>query len=297
MIMKKPAYLLSLCILVMFTHIKTSGQVENDSTQFEIETKDGNTYVGRILSQDDQIIQFKTDNIGEITIQKSQVQKMTVLEADRVKNGKVWKYFPQTTRYFWGSSGYGMKAGEGYYQNVWVFFNQFSFSISDNISMGAGIMPIFLLGSDITPVWVTPKFSLPIVENKFNVGGGALMGTMLGGEKSGFGFLYGTTTLGSRDKNVTMGLGYGYAAGDFAKSPTINLSTMLRTGPRGYFISENYYISTGNSYLIFISLGGRGLTRSGVGIDYGIVLPVDDFSDEFVAIPWLGITLPFKPKN
>jgi len=48
--------------------------------------------------------------------------------------------------------------------------------------------------------------SIPVSKEKFNLGGGALLGTVLGAEETGFGILYGISTLGSKDKNVSLGL-------------------------------------------------------------------------------------------
>lgn len=283
--------------LLLFSNLIAFGQTNSDSTTYQVETKDGNTYIGNILSMDSVAIVFKTTSIGTITIQKKTIQKITSLSPDRIKDGEVYADNPQSTRYFFSPTGYGMKSGEGYYQNVWVLFNQFSFSFTDNVSLGAGIVPIFLIAGASSPAWIAPRFSVPVIEDKFNVGGGAFIGTILGEEKSGFGIVYGVSSFGSRDKNFTLGLGYGYSGGNFAETPTITASTMIRTGPRGYFISENYYISTGADYMLIASFGGRAITRGGVGIDWGIVLPIGEGIGEFVAIPWLGITLPFKPKK
>ncbi|MCB2220402.1 MAG: hypothetical protein KQI35_08410 [Bacteroidetes bacterium] len=275
----------------------TLGQSENDSTLCEIEIKDGNRFIGTIVLTESDTIHFKTITIGTIHIPKNLVKKITPLAPNQLKEGEFWADNPQSTRYFFSPNGFGMKKGEGYYQNVWVLFNQVSFSITDNTSLGAGIVPLFLFAGTSSPAWIAPKFSLPVVKDKFNVGGGALIGTILGEEEAGFGILYGVSTFGDRNNNLNIGLGYGYAGGGLAKTPTITVSTMLRTGPRGYFISENYYISTADDYMILLSLGGRGITRGGVGIDWGVVLPLGSGIGEFVAIPWLGITLPFKPKN
>ena len=295
--MKKVALLFSVFGILLLFLSNSYGQSENDSTLYRIETKDGNQYIGTIVSMDSTIIQFNSNSVGTISIPKQLVEVITPVSPEKIIAGKYWAENPQSTRYFFQPNGYGMKRGEGYYQNVWVLFNQFSVSLTENLSLGAGIVPLFLIAGAPTPVWIAPKFSLPVVRDKFNLGGGALIGTILGEEETGFGILYGVSTFGNRDNNVNIGLGYGYASGGFAKTPTISVSTMLRTGPRGYFISENYYISTADEFVIIFSLGGRALTRSNVGIDYGLIIPFNTGAEEFIAIPWLGVTLPFKSKK
>jgi hypothetical protein len=61
-----------------------------------------------------------------------------------------------------------------------VLFNQGGYGVTNYFSIGAGILPVFLFGGGATPVWITPKFSIPVVIDKFNVGAGALAGTVLG---------------------------------------------------------------------------------------------------------------------
>jgi len=123
-----------------------------------------------------------------------------------------------------------------------------------------------------------------------------LLGTVIGEEEAGFGILYGLSTFGSRDGNLSIGLGYGYAGGSFANSPMVNINGMIRTGAKGYLLTENYYIPTGDESLIIISLGGRTIIHRS-GLDYGLFIPIIDGLDSFVAIPWLGITIPFGQRD
>ena len=244
----------------------------SDSTLYHIETIDKNDFVGYILEKDS-IIVLKSDHYGVINIKRSNIKAISVVDVNQMKDGSYWKVNPQSSRYFWSPNGYGLKKGEGYYQNVWVLFNQVSAGITDNISVGGGFIPLFLFSGAPTPVWITPKFSIPVVKEKINVGGGALLGTVIGEDETGFGILYGTFTLGSKDYNVSSGIGYGYAGKDWTKTPVLNLSSMIRLGPRGYFLTENYYITTGDSKLLILSFGGRHIIKK-ASIDYGLVLPL-----------------------
>jgi hypothetical protein len=71
------------------------------------------------------------------------------------------------------------------------------------------------------------------------------------------------------------------------------LSGMTRVGKKTYLITENYYLSVGEGQSIgIIMLGGRSVQKR-LAIDYGLVLPVGTDLGEFLAIPWLSITLPF----
>jgi len=274
------------CCLTLFA--------QNENDQVKIETIDGNEYIGKIVEENNDDLVLETESLGRITIKKVNVKTREIISVEKIKDGKYWFDNPQSTRYFWSPNGYGLKKGEGYYQNVWVLFNQVSVGVTDNFSVGFGTIPLFLFGAS-TPVWLTPKFSIPVVAEKFNIGAGALVGTVIGEEESGFGLLYGITTFGSRDKNISIGLGYGYAGEKLADTPTVSVSSLIRTSQRGYFITENYYIDTGEESLVLISLGGRRIIKK-VGLDFGLFIPFSSDQESFIAIPWLGLTVPFgKP--
>lgn len=289
----KKNYLPALWLLACIGFFATSAtaQTEADSTQlWRIITTDGNEYIGAIESRSSEQIVLRTESVGTITIQVRNVKTLVEINPQRVVNGELWADNPQATRYFWGPNGYGLRQGEGYYQNIWVLFNQVSVGITDNISIGAGLVPLFLFEGSPTPVWITPKVSIPIKKDAFNVGAGVLAGTILGEDEGGFGIAYGVTTFGNRDKNLTLGLGYGFADGDWARTPTITISGMLRLGKKGYLLTENYIVQD----VVLMTLGGRTVW-TGVSLDYGLILPLS--GDGFFALPWLGLAVPFGRKQ
>lgn len=283
-----------LFVLILFILSKASySQTQPDSTKlFRVETIDGNEYLGLMLAEDSLSIVLDTKMLGKISIPKASVKKSTNVTPSSVKGGKLWFENPQSGRYFWAPDGYGLKKGEGYYQNIWVLWNQASVGVTDYFSIGAGIIPLFFFGGAPTPVFVTPKFSIPVVKDKINVGVGAIAGTLLGEENTGFSLIYGLSTFGNRNNNVTFGLGYGYAAGEWASKPVITLSAMARVSSRGYLLTENYYIGVEGENIVLISFGGRSILKK-AAIDYGLFLPFSDELDSFIAIPWLGFTMPF----
>lgn len=279
-------------LMLIFFVVSANAQSVSDTTLIQIETTDGNEFIGTIISEDNSKIVLKTENLGEITIQTINIKSRKEINVQQIKDGKLWFANPQSTRYFWSPNGFGLKKGEGYYQNIWVLWNQFAYGINDYFSVGGGIIPLFFFGGTPTPVFATAKFSIPLVENKFSLGAGAIVGTALGESETGIGMLYGLTTFGNPDKNVTIGMGYGFAGGEWASAPTFNFNGMFRVSSRGYFITENYVISGGGETVVLLSLGGRSIIKK-VALDYGLFIPLYSEMDPFIAIPWLGFTVPF----
>ena len=287
-------------IFLILLSFNVHSQPQPDTTMnYLVEMTDGNEFIGKLILEDSTRIILFTEMLGKLTINKEDIKKSGYIPRGRMVNGKIWHENPQSSRYFWSPNGYGLHKGEGYYQNIWVFWNQVSFGVTENFSLGFGIIPFFLFGGEAgqySPIWIVPKLSFPVKKDKLNLGVGILAGNIGFESNAGFGIAYGLGTIGNRDNNFTFGLGYGYAGGYWTKRPLINISFMARTGPRGYFISENYYISAEEGSAVILSLGGRSFARK-VGIDYGLFIPLSSEMDFFIAFPWLGFTVPFDRKK
>lgn len=284
----------NLILLIILCFVLTSQIFAQnpDTTLVKIETTDGNEFIGNIISEESDKLILKTEKLGNITIQKADIKSRELIKAQQIKDGKLWFENPQSTRYFWAPNAYGLKKGEGYYQNIYVLWNQFSVGVTENFSLGGGVIPLFLFGGGPTPVFATAKLSIPISSEKINLGGGAIVGTVLGEDFGGFGIVYGVSTFGGKDKNVTFGLGYGFAEGEFASTPLINLSGLFRLSSRGYFITENYYLNVDGESGGVISLGGRWLIKK-ASLDFLLAIPYASGMDTFIAFPVVGFAIPF----
>jgi hypothetical protein len=297
-----------LCVTLLF-NIPAAGQNVTDTTKiYRIETNDGNSFTGHIMQTDSISLVLVTGGYGKIKIPLSLIKSRKEITDFKIVKNAVWLTNPQSGRYFWAPDGYGLEKGSSYYQNIWVLYNQVSVSASDNFSLGLGVVPLFLFAGAPTPVWLLPKISIPVVKNKINVGTGALLGAILAEGTGGFGLLYETTTFGSRDRNLSIGFAYGFAGDSWMSRPIINISTMIRTGPKGYFISENYiipyeseewnyddFVHKQKSAFVF-SLGGRTMIHN-IGLDYSLWIPVNADIESFMAIPFLGVTIPIGNRN
>ncbi|HEY3370599.1 MAG TPA: hypothetical protein VGK10_07110 [Prolixibacteraceae bacterium] len=286
--------LLVICLLTL--SLKAHAQTSGDSIKSQVETMDGNEYIGIILEQNTQSIRIKTDKLGEISIPRIEVKKITQLSGIKSKDGTYWLDNPQSTRYFWTPNAYNLKAGEGYYQNVWILMNQAVYGITDHLSAGIGVVPLFLFAGASTPAWITVKYSVPVVKDKVNMGLGALVGTVVGENNTTFGILYGLSTFGSKDKNINIGLGWAFAGGEMARNPSVNISGMLRIGSKSYLMTENYFVGTPDQFVVLMSVGGRKIIKH-TGLDFGAMIPISADIDGFIAIPWLGFTIPFGQKS
>lgn len=269
-----------------------------DSVQlWHVETMDGNDYIGSIVREDSGLVVLKTADLGEISIPRPKIRKIEEIKSGKMVGGSFWFENPHASRYLFNPSGYGLRKGEGYYQNVWILFNQAAYGFTDKFTVGAGTIPVFLFGGGVFPYWITPKFSIPIKKERLNASAGVFYANFFGdnnGDFAGLGIVYGSTTFGSRDKNLTLGAGYGFVDGHWAKSPMFAVSGMSRVSRRTFFVTENYLVQADGAPLGILSIGLRRVAKK-LAIDVALVRPVSGvlFNFDFIAIPWLSITAPF----
>lgn len=277
-------------VLLIFsiTVVGIKAQDEVRADLYKIKTVNGIEIEGTKIAEDELSITILT-TFGEVKLNRSEIKSIKKLENYSLKDGEVWSENLQATRYFWQPNGYGLKKGEGYYQNIWVFFNQASYGITDKFSISAGLVPVFLFGGGLeyTPVWVVPKFSLPIIDDKVSVGIGTLIGSMPGEMQAGvFGIGFGTVTWGARDKNVTFGFGIPFVGDEVSSTMLITLNGMYRVSKKNYLVVETMFFEEGGMSVV----GGRTVWPN-IALDYGLMVPL--VLDAEMVIPWVGFTIPF----
>lgn len=164
------------------------------------------------------------------------------------------------------------------------------YGLTDAFSVGVGTAPLFLFNGAPTPIWLTPRLSLPIDKDNVQLGLGGYFGTVLIEDIGLYGMLHGQLTIGSRDRNFNIGLGYGYAGNDWANTPLISFGGIYRTGKKFALMTDNYFLDIGDEDLLLIAIGGRFISNN-IAVDAGLVIPGG--VDDFLAIPTLGLTVPF----
>lgn len=278
-------------ILMVFMQGMVVGQ-GSDPEMVRIETEDGNVMIGRLLSENDLQVVLQVEGIGEITVQKSNIKRLDRIDPSRIRDGEYWFENPQGTRYFFAPNAIGLQKGHGYYQNTWIFFNNVNYGVTDHFSIGGGLIPGFLLGGGLsaTPVWVLPKFSIPVAGDRMHLAAGAMLGGTLGSDGGGGGLLYGSATFGSTDNNLTVGLGYGLAGGELSDTPLVNISGMYRAKRSVYLLTEIYFLP-GIEESGFALFGGRWAPEQ-FAVDFGLLSPLSTGAD-MIGLPWLGVTIPF----
>lgn len=256
-----------------------------------VSMRNGNEHRGRVAEQTLENITLETLSLGFIEIPMKDVVRIKESTEKRVMFD-FGRHQAVSTRYFFGTNGLSVKKNAGYYQNTWLWFNQVNYGITDNLSVGGGTVPIFLLfpgAALVTPIWGTVKYAFPLENEKFHASIGVLAGRAGSLGRSGFGLAFTQMTFGDERNNINVGMGYGFLSSDLAQRPTFTLSGTFQTRRRGAIIGETYLINTESGSQLVVS-GGMRIYMKKISLDAAMVTIPGEFS---VGIPWLGISVPF----
>ena len=243
-----------------------------------VKLKNGDELRGEIISRSDSTLALRTE-VGDIYLKANLIQAITV----DTYTGLFEFANPHDTRYFFGPTAIPLGDGEGYYQNILVTSNFFNYGITENISIGGGFEFISLLTGN--PIWfLTPKVGFPVANNLHAGGGLFLAGFAAEGVAA---LPYGVVTLGTQETNASLGIGYGFAAGEFTRYPAITLSGMHRAGKSISLLSENYFFPGSFDGFGYLGIQGVRLLGRKNAFDIGLIL-ISGLNDA-IGIP----TLPY----
>jgi hypothetical protein len=268
------------------------------SKTYTVTLNDGSTISGTLVSIDDNEVVIKSGTMGEVRLQKVNIKSMTQVSSFNEKKSGIWFTNPNPTKYLLGNSAIPLEKKSGYYQNTWIFVNSFSYGITNNISISAGfeIISIFAGGDGPYAFYINPKASFKIANN-FYAGANILYANTIKTveEFGGLATFNGFATYGNNNNNITCGVGFGWADGEFSTKPVIVVSGMVRASNRIGFVSENWIVpgagENGGYYGIY-SYGIRFLGEK-ISIDLAFLNNPDIASAIIIGIPWLDFVFNF----
>jgi len=278
--MKSLSFAILLLAIGCLSYQSVHAQIDPNSvpavgTMVRINMIDGSVYLGEIISHEMGVIRLKTTNLGTLQVPTINIERIEDISGDKMRKGKYWFENPSYNRYFLGQSAQPLRKGEGYYQNIWVFFNAAHYGITKNIAIGGGFEFLSTFGAQTPIFFLSAKAGFPFGQrssagatirylNIANLGGNDDIDTDLAG-----GIFLGTAqyTYGTSDHNLTTGIGYGVAGKEAADRPVFVLSGQTRVGKRMGLLSENYIIPTNGVEAIFI----YGMRFMGERISFDLV--------------------------
>jgi hypothetical protein len=271
-------------------------KIETDKLDayYLIKLADGNEFYGKLIERRLNEIVLNTENLGIVTIPNAKIKKMQMVEEGKMEDGKYRFPNPNNTRYYFAPSAINLKKGEGYYQNVYFLMNSANYGVTNNFSIGGGIIIPFA-------VFITPKVSFKITE-KFHAGVGSIMGFIPGPEFVGI--AYAITTYGTNENNITLGTGWGFYDDEYADRPIITLNAMARLSRKVALVTENwsipftrtnydvYPMTEKKVYDTYVSYGVRVMGEK-ITFDIALVNSKDIFEFMPLGVPYVDFVYKF----
>lgn len=264
----------------------------DSGTRHIVKLRDGSTLVGRIVESWGDSARFESLT-GRVTLRRADVTAVRTVRSSAIHNGKYWPDDPSATRLFFAPTGRTLAKGDGYYSNHWIFLSDVHYGVSDRFTLG-GAMTMFPTENFLKDnvYFISPKLAVK-QSDRLNVAVGAFVGVAPFFEdatENSFGIAYGVATWGGPDASLTLGGGYGFAAGKAAESPMVILGFTKRVSSGWSFVSENWLFPETNHPLVsygFRSVGER------LAWDLGFVTLLGE-DGLFPGVPWVGLTWKFR---
>ncbi|MBD2722850.1 hypothetical protein [Hymenobacter armeniacus] len=213
-----------------------TGQPELVGRTYSVELVSGNTFVGVLRSSGAQELEFQTQDLGVVRVQRATLKRLALLSEAQARRG--YDDVGNGNRLFFAPTARNLRKGEGYVQNLELFLLSVNYGVTDNFSIGALGSLIPEAGS-FNFIGLTPKVSFPVAEN-VRLGAGGLL---LLNRDGAFGITYANGTYGGPDNNLTLGVGYAYSGTDgFYSTPVFVLGGATRVSRRISLMNETYLV-------------------------------------------------------
>jgi len=228
--------ILSMIFLLALSLVNKSFSQSSDNIYTSLEN--GSVDLIKHKRKAEQDIAYHTEEKKELANQNK--NDKTTEQDSSFKKGKNWFQNPTAIRYMFTSSGYSVGKGKGYYQNYMLFGNFAGYGFTDNLTLGVGIgiVPLHELH---VPFSANAKYTIPIVDNKWNAGTG-LFYSYIDGEQQAIG--YGVVTYGSMDTNLSAGVGFVWSNYEPAVKPVLALNGMIRLTKNFALVGESWFITS-----------------------------------------------------
>ena len=243
---------LTLLFLFILSVINAQNPFITGEKPIKIELIDGSSIIGKIQEYNDSIIVIKSDLYELISIKINDIYM--------IKNyvGDVYKNNYDSAHYFINSSGFGIKKGEQYYQNIGLISSNFVFGVTDYFSITIGTEILSLFFEQVPITYISPKISLPIKANNKTIGAFSISNTIAVYPDESYGnrssdyqlanLFHQTFTIGNRKKNISVGFGiigsriFADYRSDNHKVYTFNLSGVIPISKKLSFVSDNTFV-------------------------------------------------------
>ena len=265
---------------------------------YVITMRDNRQFRGQILRRDSAEVQVRTRDLGDVRIPANQIARLV-----KVGGSSSTATYPNifTQSLFWAPTAFMPETGKVYYNQQFTAVSQFDVGITKNWS-ASGSFFTFLppLGYSFST-----KVAFPVNE-QLRLGVQAqYLGSSYGSGpelRGSIGYLQGIATLGSAERNTTIGAGWTVSGGDLAQNALVTVSIVRKIRPRTTLISQNQAIigqgwGTRNSLFLGLVSGGVRFNNKNHALDllgYAFIIAYRNQTVPFPSV-WVTYRLKINP--
>jgi hypothetical protein len=269
--------------------------LEDTTLVHVLRLRDASQLVGRVtlLTKDSVHVNLR---VGRIAVARGDVLEVREIPRSLVHGSELWFPHPHSTRLLFSPTAFPMEEGSGYFSDIYLFFVSVQYGFTERFSMGGG-MSVFPLDDFADNLfYLTPKYTVVDAPRlKLSLGGfigtAGLASDEVDLQERSLGILYGVASTGTRESNVSFGVGWGYFGGEMADRPVVMLGGQGRISKRISLITENWVISTNDRTEGIISYGFRFLGER-MSVDLAFLNPLSE-EKFFPGIPFVGFAVRF----
>jgi hypothetical protein len=285
---------------------------DEDTEYARVITKNNDTVVVKIVSRDKvnlTVYNLKTQQNSRIALgdissiervekEKSIIKK--VVGKDIITVPTDGKYYRYSTRNNATPTAFPLKAGEGYFHNMWIFYNNVHVGITDHLSIGLGVF-IFpgVFGDEGLPIGGHLKYAGKVAD-KWHLGVDVLVANFPG-SGSPRTTLMGVATYGDRRNNLSLGVGILRYKNFFTteKIPYITVAGQVQMMDNFFFVGDmglGTNVDGRNEIGLIINPGVRFKFKK-MSLDVSFARLGGDGDGLFIPIPIIGFTANFGKKR
>ncbi len=289
-IMKKLTFLILMFLLGLNSQSVAQVDLGNKKSQTVVlKMEDGSVINGIMVDRTDTHVTVNTASAGDITIAIESIKDIDYIDDVRNilfdKNGYPVDFY-NSTRYFINPTGYSLKKGQSYYENIYLFLNSYTYGITDNISVSGGAeIASILFGPQIPLLFGSVKFSKPFNNEKGAFGVNTTFLVLPESGLSSVALIAGSFTFGSRNNNFSVGTGVGGLV-------PLNIGFMTRLSEKVSLVSDNTILFFDGDQEVLASFGARiHFRKVGTALNLGLIRPLSGGID-ILGIPYVAATIP-----
>ncbi|MDZ7877992.1 MAG: hypothetical protein U5L45_09990 [Saprospiraceae bacterium] len=256
---------------------------------------------GKLVERRGDTVVVESTSLDTLNIHIKNIKSISELDDAKINLSKyLYDENKHAVHGFFAPTGFGLRKGEGYYKNFYLFVNHLNYGFTDNFSLEFSTETLSLFASGGTSpfqlMYVVPKLSYPVAQD-VNIGVGMYIARLASNLGNGavFGIPFGVATYGNRDNNLSAGLGKLLIANANPTYPFVfSLSGQLRFAKNFGLVTDNYLFKfsefNGDEPIVLNSIGIRYIGKS-FSFDLGASFSL--IEDASFILPALGFSVPF----